>query len=422
MSRALHRRTSISSAIAIAACALFSTGSACTSSYAGRYIFWNYPTVEDHLIFPTRAIAPAPSPVSLEVRPTAIASLIGAQTTLWSAKATDGASDDRAAPEQRLRADNFAEFLADNETRSLLIARDGRLVYENYFNNADRDTLMAGFSVSKSVVGLLAGIALADGSLQSIDDPLAQYVPELESAPVGGIPLRDLLNMTSGIRFERASWPWADAPRSYHSSDLRGLVADAEIAAPPGTAWLYSEFNPPLTAWAIERATGQTIAEFLESRVWRKAMAGEARWLVDDADRRVELAHAGFYATARDLLRLGLLVQYDGRIAGRRILAAGLVRKITTLAGDDPEIIRGVPASFAPGGYAYKNGWWLPLDPETKQPTGDCIAAGLYGQFVFISPARRLIIVRTGSDTGAPGIAGWFSLLERLARAVHAES
>lgn len=381
---------------------------ACTSTLAGRYVFWNFPTVADHTRFPVRRIAPAARPERIAVRLQPMQSLIAADAVLWSPPPSESG---QAAS---LVAANFESFAAKHETRSLLIARDNTLVYEEYFNGAARESLMAGFSVSKSVVSMLVQLALARGEVEDLDQPLADYIPQFRGDPKGAIPLRDLLNMTSGIRFQRASWPWSDSVRSYHSTDLRAALIRAEIEAPPGQRWLYSEYNPPLLAWALERRSGRSLAETLETQVWARFMEGEAQWLMDDAERQVELAHAGFYARARDYLRLGLIYQNDGVLGSRRVLPSGLARASTTLNADDPKLIRAVAARFAPGRYAYKNAWWLPLDEEGA-PIGDCIAAGLYGQFIYVSPARRIVIVRTGSGPGEPDIGGWFEILGRLA-------
>jgi CubicO group peptidase (beta-lactamase class C family) len=163
-------------------------------------------------------------------------------------------------------------FLAASGTTAFLIVRGETLLYEGYFNGYDHDSVQTSMSVAKSVLGALVGIAVGEGRIGSVDDPITRYVPELaERDPrFGQITLRHLLTMRSGLRYEEGGGPWGDDTATYYAPDLRALALEGtEVVDAPGRRFHYNNFNPLLVGLTLERAVGMPVASYLEARLWR---------------------------------------------------------------------------------------------------------------------------------------------------------
>lgn len=176
------------------------------------------------------------------------------------------------------------QFMADSYTTAFLVVRDGVLVHEWYSEGIDRDALHTSFSVSKSMLSTVMGLAIADGSIASLDDPITAYVPELlEKDPrFGDITLRHLITMTSGLKYESNMSPYGDDVNTYYSTDLRRSALNAVIVDEPGKNFLYNNYNPLLLGMALERATGRNIGDYMSDRLWAPMGAeADASWSMD---------------------------------------------------------------------------------------------------------------------------------------------
>ena len=216
-------------------------------SSIARAMLWREADVGDQYRFPARTIPAgdeaSPLPAGVEIDPPAPPS---------------GAEDDRA----------FDEFLRGTGTLGFVVLDDDLLVYERYFGGADRQTRQTSFSVAKSFLSTLIGIAIDEGLIGSVTDPVTEYLPELsERDPrFERITLRDLLTMSSGIRYEEQSLPlpWGDDVDTYYGTDLRDLGLSAtQIVRPPGQEWLYNNYNPLLLGLVLERATGTSVSDYM---------------------------------------------------------------------------------------------------------------------------------------------------------------
>jgi CubicO group peptidase (beta-lactamase class C family) len=291
----------------------------------------------------------------------------------------------------------LVEMLDASQTAAFIVLRDGAVAYERYFDGHRRDSIQTSFSVAKSFASTLIGIAIADGEIESVGEPITDYLPELAERDPGfeRIRIEHLMAMTSGLRYEEGGLPWSDDAQTYYGTDLRDLaLTDTEIVEPPGSRWHYNNFNPLLAGMVLERATGMPVADYLERELWQPLGAEhDASWSVDSADSGFEKMESGLNATAIDFARLGLLYLHDGTWRGRRIVPSEWVRAST---------------SPVPGSPGYGYWWWT-------EPDGAFSARGNLGQFVFVDPQRKLVIVRFGADSG--GI-DWQSAFREVARAV----
>jgi CubicO group peptidase (beta-lactamase class C family) len=297
----------------------------------------------------------------------------------------------------------FDEFLRSSDTLAFLVVHDDWLVYERYLGGAGRQARQTSFSVAKSFVSALVGIAIGEGSIDSVSDPVTDYVPELlERDPrFDRITLRDLLTMSSGIRYEEHSLPlpWGDDVNIYYSTDLRDLALNAtEIERPPGQEWHYNNYNPLLLGLVLERATGMSVSDYMATRLWQPLRAErDATWSLDSERSGFEKMESGLNATPRDYARFGELFLHDGVWNGERIVPEDWVDEATAAdATSDPA-------------EHYQYLWWI----DVERP-GRFYALGNFGQYIYVAPDADTVIVRNGSDWGVDNDT-WLATLRAIA-------
>ena len=268
----------------------------------------------------------------------------------------------------------------------MVVHRD-RLVYERYFGGSDRATLQTSFSVAKSFLSTLIGIAIEDGSIGGLDDPVTDYLPELAARDerFGRITLRDLLLMSSGLRYEEPELPvpWGDDVDTYYGVDLRGVgLNGSQIVERPGVTWHYNTYNPLLLGMVLERATGMTVSEYMATRLWQPLGAeADATWSLDSERSGFEKMESGLNVAPVDYARYGLLFLHGGGWNGTRIVSEEWVRAATAAdASTDPA-----------GNYQYF--WWV----DVERP-GRFYGLGNLGQYLYVAPDADTVIVRNGSD------------------------
>ncbi len=294
-------------------------------------------------------------------------------------------------------------FLEQTETAALLVVQDGAVRQEWYSADSGPAQLRTSFSSVKSVVSTLMGLAIEDGAVRSVDDPITRYVPELlEKDPrFADITVRHLLTMSSGLRYVERSLPWSDDAQTYYGTDLRQTALAAEIVEPAGMSFHYNNYNLLLEGLVLERATGRSVSEYLSQRLWRPMGAeADASWSLDSERSGFEKMESGLNAVARDYARFGLLFANGGRAAGRQVVPEAWVRQATSPRS------AGSPVDF----YAFH--WWTEARGGTPLPSGHVLAQGNFGQFVYVAPDRDIVIVRLGDDYGTED---WPQRLARLA-------
>jgi CubicO group peptidase (beta-lactamase class C family) len=298
------------------------------------------------------------------------------------------------------RADlGIDDFLADHATRAFLVVHRDRIVYERYFDGASARSAETSFSMAKSVTSTLVGIAVDRGAIGSIDDPITRYLPELAERDrrFERIRIRDLLTMSSGIRYEEKGMPWSHDALTYYGTDLRDLaLTHTEIERPPGERWLYNNFHPLLLGLILERATEQRVSDFAGEHLWQPLGAeADASWSLDSEDSGFEKMESGINARARDFARFGQLFLHEGEWNGRRIVPERWVREVVR-PGPSPQ---------------YGAMWWLaPQSGSGRQPF---FARGKYGQTIAVVPEEDAVVVRLGSDDAG---VDWADYALRVAR------
>lgn len=294
---------------------------------------------------------------------------------------------------------NTAKFLDDSDTTSLLVIKRGQLVLERYGEGADRESRHTSWSVAKSFVSTLVGMAVAEGKIRSLDDPVSVYLPELAGKPYGAASVRHVLQMGSGVVFDE----------TYHSllSDINWLfyrtfilgqrvnevVAGRAQEAAPGTRFKYISSDTQILASLLTRVYGQTLTSLVQQNIWQPlGMESSAYWSIDrDRKDGQELGFCCLNATARDYAKLGQLYLQNGQWQGRQLLSREWVQAATTpqAAWQQPT---GGPESF---GYAYQ--WWVPGWSADARQT-EFMARGHWGQHIYVNTETQVVIVRTSVD------------------------
>jgi len=306
------------------------------------------------------------------------------------------------------------DYLATHRTTGLLILKGDTILAERYQYERNATHRMTSMSMAKTVVAMLVGVAIEEGAIRSIDDPAQRYVPELKGSAYGETALRHLLSMSSGVRFSETYNGTDDVALLARLSVAQGSAGGAATVVPFGTRerpagerFKYASGETQVLGLVLRGATGKPLADYLSEKIWQPMGAeADASWLIDKGG--YEAAFTGLNATVRDYGRLGLLLANDGAIEGRQLIPAAWVRAATT-----------PPApQFAPGrvqglfGYGYQT--WI-LGGTRRQ----FALRGIRGQFVFVDPASKVVMVHTAAgEIGAP-VAELVSLWSRVVEQAH---
>jgi CubicO group peptidase (beta-lactamase class C family) len=313
-----------------------------------------------------------------------------------------------AVPEGTGAGGGFVDHLRATGTLAFVVVHDDRVVYERYLEGSDRRTRHTSFSVAKSFVSTLMGIAIEEGLIGGVDDPVTEYVPELaERDPrFERITLGNLMTMSSGLRYEERSipvLPWGDDIETYYGVDLReSAIESTEVVGIPGLEFIYNNYNPLLLGLVLERAAGMSVSRYMSTRLWQPLGAeSDATWNLDSEASGFEKMESGLNATPVDFARFGQLFLHRGRLNDTRIISEDWVRAATA-----------VDVSTDPAPH-YQYYWWVDLERR-----GRFYALGNFGQYIYVAPDADTVIVRLGRDWGAENqtwLATFRDIADRLA-------
>ncbi|WP_144161901.1 serine hydrolase domain-containing protein [Paraburkholderia sp. BCC1885] len=294
------------------------------------------------------------------------------------------------------RIRSIDSYLDRNPVTALLIARDDTILYEHYqYARKDSDRFMSQ-SMAKTLVGMLIGIAISEGTIHSIDDLADVYVPELAGTAYGETSIRDLLHMSSGVQFHEDSNPGDDrdklgadlfAPNSVGA--IEGVKRFNTRVRPPGTHFSYASIETEVLGLVLSHAAHMPVAQYASERIWKKmGMESDASWVHDPTGQDITFCCVS--ATLRDWARLGLMLAHDGEWNGKQIVPRDWIVQATTVSS---------PGSFlAPGratpvfGYGYQV-WILPGEHRMFA------LMGMDGQRIIVDPRSKLVLVQTAAWT-----------------------
>lgn len=358
--------------------------------YVGRVLAWRESTYDVYMDgFPSSPFTAAPEPFFFDEEP----------------------DEERVANlfESILEVDDFNSFLAEMDTQAFIVIQDGAIVYENYFNDFQRDSMMTSYSVAKSFTSALIGIAIEQGYINSVDDPITDYLPELAERDTRfeDITVRHLLLMASGFEFKamRPGLFNGDDPLSSYFPDQRYAALEfTKIVDPPGEYFLYNKYHPQLLGLILERATGMRVTDFMQQYLWDPiGMEFDGSWSIDSEESGFEKMESGVNARAIDFAKFGRLYLENGVWNGEQVIPDEWVAESTSvdLSTHDESYYPddyGQLVYDTMGGY-YKYMWYGYFRGEDGF---DFAAEGDRGQIIYVSPHKNLIIVRNGTGYGIP--------------------
>ena len=349
-----------------------------SSCKVGRFAYYNFANITDHKIFPNR---------SIENDTTDIFYFKNMGEKKLTIKMKDGSS--------------FEEQLKKNKTVAFLVIQNDTVKYENYFNDYNRESIVASFSMAKSFTSFLAGCAIEDKYINSVDDPVTMYLPDLKADGFEDVTIENLLQMTSGLDFNESYFnPFGHAASFYYGRNLEKSTLKLKLKHSPNELTDYVSGNTQLLGLVLDRVLkGKTISQYLEEKLWKKVgMEYEASWSIDKKKDGIEKTFCCINARAIDFAKFGRLYLNEGNWNGKQIISKSWVQNSTKLDSSNGSDLD----------YQYQ--WWIP------NQKGDFIAQGILGQFIFVSPSKNLIIVRLGEKYGNVNWEGTFEKIKEIVK------
>ena len=335
------------------------------SCKVARFVYYNFADIGDYKKFPSRSLNNSGPKFSFH-------------------QTEKGRSPKKINPDQHGEVP-FDQYLEENNTVAFMIIQNDTIQYEKYFQGYNQAAIVPSFSMAKSVVSILIGCAINDGLIKSIDEPVTNYIPELRKNGFDKVTLEHLLQMTSGLQFnEGYSNPFGEVATFYYGTNLRKATTELKLKRAAGEAFEYVSGNPQILGLVLERVLKtKNITAYLQEKIWQPlGMEYDASWSLDKKNNGLEKTFCCINARARDFAKIGRLYLNKGNWNGQQIVPESWVRQSTK-----------VDTSKGSAWY-YQYQWWLP----TKN--GDFMAAGILGQYIYVNPAKNLIIVRLGKSKG----------------------
>jgi CubicO group peptidase (beta-lactamase class C family) len=342
-----------------------------------RMVRYNFADIDDYQIFDNRP-------------------LLHADTVFHFAKSDrkfvfpDGIFDKNAAA-------TIDEFIEKNNTVAFLVIKNDTILYEKYSNGYNETNLVPSFSTAKSFTSALIGFAIQDGFIKSVTEPVTNYLPEMKANGWDKVQIEDVLNMASGMAFNESYInPLGEAAEFYYGNDLQNATKNLKLCREPATEFEYVSGNTELLGLILEKVLRSTkyknVTGYLQAKIWSPlGMEYDASWSTDRPDG-MEKTFCCLNATARDFAKFGRLYLNKGKWNGTQLLPAAWVTESTT------------PTTERGAWNGYRHQFWLPSQ------NGDFSTIGILGQYIYVNPANKVIIVRLGSKKGSvDNWAKWFS-------------
>ena len=351
-------------------------------------VFYNLPDEKDAKRFPYRTVMQSPD-----------SAVFGFKKTL-----------DTLEEIKRIRVENKSinstgvalnQFVELHKTISFAIIRNDSLLYEYYATNYSAKKNVTSFSIAKSYITMLIGIAINEGFIKSVNDPVTDYITEWKYKPgYNLITIKDLLRHTSGLKFtENIFNPESDQLQFYYGTTLRKNILASAIKEPPRLHFDYQSENPSLLALIIERTTGNTVSNYLQKKIWSQiGTEAPALWSTDRKDSAaIEKAFCCLNARTLDFAKFARLLLNKGNWNGKQIIPRHWIEEsIISTTANGGKISYGYNLGIGPAAY---NSFY-PI--------------GLYGQLLYIYPKKNLIIVRFGDADINYNLNYWKEIMLQL--------
>ena len=289
---------------------------------------------------------------------------------------------------------NLQEYLDYFWSDGMIVLHKNEMVYENYWLGNNENKRHISWSVAKSFISALVGIAYEEGLIDSLDDPVTKYLDDFKETGYDGVTIKDILQMSSGVLFNE---DYADYDSDINrfgravatGTSMRDFSKTLTREREPGTYMHYVSINTQVLGFLLQEVTNKSISQYLYNKIWNPlGMEDSAYFILDDV--KDEFALGGLNATLRDYAKFGLLYLQNGRWNDNQIISKQWIEDSHSTDG-----IHLVPGeretSSTPWGYGYQ--WWVPGFPDT-----DYTASGVYNQYIYIDPLSEIVIAKTSSN------------------------
>ncbi|GAB3198617.1 CubicO group peptidase (beta-lactamase class C family) [Pontibacter aydingkolensis] len=285
--------------------------------------------------------------------------------------------------------DELVQLHLDINSVAFLVIQNDSILYEQYWDGYSEESLSNSFSMAKSIVSILVGTAIKDGHIRSVEQPVADFLPEFREGNKAKIRIKHLLWMSSGLNWDESySSPLSVTTEAYYGTDLRKVIKRLKAVETPGREFSYKSGDTQVLGLVLEAATGKSLSKLAEEKLWKPLGAEEdAEWSLDKRNG-IEKAYCCFYSNARDFARIGQLYLNNGIWKGDTIVPPAYVQASITPNGlidaNDKEKV-----DF----YGYQ--WWLLPDYKGQRIF---YARGILGQYIIVIPEKNIVMVRLGKE------------------------
>lgn len=286
-----------------------------------------------------------------------------------------------------------------NKTISFLAIKDGKLDFEKYWDEGAVTSSTNSFSMAKSIVGMLLGIAMKENKIQNVFQPISEFLPEFANVDEDKyfnhqLEIRHLLSMTAGLEWDEDYYSVSQTSEAYYGSDINNQMLNLKVVKEPGSSYEYQSAATQLLAMVIEKATGQPLAEYASEKLWKHIGANQdASWHTDSEGNAI--AFCCFNSNARDFARLGQLYLNKGRWNGEQIIP-------------EPFVDISTQPNSKSSNYGYQ--WWIHNSGSTKA----FYMEGHLGQYVVVIPNLNLVFVRLGHKSSRDDLTTFIDEMVKL--------
>ena len=285
-------------------------------------------------------------------------------------------------------------YLDHTLTDALLVIQNDSIIHEYYSNGFQDTDKHISFSMSKSVISALFGIAVQEGQIKSIHQTVTDYLPEFEGTGYDGVKIKDVLQMSSGVKFNE---DYSDFNSDINvlgryfalGRPMRKFATSLEREHEPGTFNHYVSVDTQVLGMILTKATGMSISEYMSKKLWEPIGAeADAYWIIDNEG--MEFAIGGLNCTAKDYAKIGQLFLDNGNWQGNQLISSDWVQ--ASITPDAPHLMPGIrDNAIRKEGYGYQ--WWIPMGG-----VDEFNAQGIYTQFIYIDPDKDMVIVKLSSN------------------------
>lgn len=280
--------------------------------------------------------------------------------------------------------EEISKNLEETKASALLVVKNGRLIHDQYWNDHTENSLMNSFSMAKGILAMLVGAAIKEGKIKSENQLFSDFYPEYAEDEFGKfLTLKHLMQMQAGLDWaEEYHHPFAPNSKQYFVEDLAKQVFERKLKEMPGKKYEYQSAAPQLLGFALRKAVGKSLAQYLSEKLWIPlGMEHNAKWSIDA--KGMEKAFCCIHAAARDFAKIGQLILQNGKFSGTQVIGEDYLQQMLC-------------PSEANDAFCYTV--WADEDSEVKHR----FFYGFLGQFIIVIPSKQLVIVKTGHDNNLP--------------------